>query len=368
MNKSRIGSAAALATAALLLYLFDTSRLAASVCARQPQAADAGPDLKRGIELYQKGAFNEALEALREATRKHKNDAEAWHFLGLTLFKTNDLKGARKAFETSSQLRPGFAPTHYNLAYVLLLTNKTSEAAREARRALELDANVAEAHYILGMAYLREGSASMALEEAEAALKLQSALPLAFLLKSQALTYLYAEQPGKLTKEISLRPLDEATRATLMEEAKKRAALLKGAADSLEQYLKLAPEDPASASWRAQMETLRTYTQPAGKDQSDTARAFFAPGEVDVKARILSRPNPSYTEQARKAQISGMVVVRAILAADRTVKHVLVIRALPFGLTEEAVRAAREIKFEPAMKDGQPVSQIVQIEYEFSVY
>jgi TonB family protein len=368
MSKPRTSIVAVAFAATMLIFSFNGARFGVSVSAQQPQIAVASVERQRGIELYQKGEVKEAIKALREATKKQKDDAEAWHFLGLALFKDNDLKGARKVFQTAAQLRPAFAPTHYNLAFILLLTNKTSEAETEARRALELDASMAEAHYVLGTIYLREGSSQKALEEADATIKLKPDSPLPYLLKSQAIVNLYSDQAVKSTRVISATPPDEARRAALAQAAKKRKAILAEAADSLERYLKLTPDDKAAATWREQLETLRFYAASAGSDQPASERAALIWSEVDVKAHILTKPEPVYTAQARQAGISGTVILHAIFADDATVKHVLVIRSLPYGLTEEAVRAARKIRFQPAMKDGHPVSMFIQIEYNFNVY
>jgi outer membrane biosynthesis protein TonB len=43
-------------------------------------------------------------------------------------------------------------------------------------------------------------------------------------------------------------------------------------------------------------------------------------------------------------------------------------QALPYGLTTRAVRAARQIRFTPAEKDGKPVSMYIQLEYNFNLY
>jgi hypothetical protein len=44
------------------------------------------------------------------------------------------------------------------------------------------------------------------------------------------------------------------------------------------------------------------------------------------------------------------------------------VSGLPYGLTEKAIAAARQIRFQPAMKDGRAVSQFIQIEYNFNLY
>ena len=53
------------------------------------------------------------------------------------------------------------------------------------------------------------------------------------------------------------------------------------------------------------------------------------------------------------------------MAADATVKYVFPIKSLRYGLTESAMTAATQIKFEPAVRNGQPASQFVTLVYEF---
>lgn len=91
----------------------------------------------------------------------------------------------------------------------------------------------------------------------------------------------------------------------------------------------------------------------------------FAPKEVDVKAEILSKPEPGYTREARRAGVQGNVVVKVLLLPDGKIDRIRVVRRVPFGLTENAIRAACEIKFKPAVKAGAAVSQWITVEYAF---
>ena len=95
--------------------------------------------------------------------------------------------------------------------------------------------------------------------------------------------------------------------------------------------------------------------------------AGFSPKEVDVKAEITKKPEPGYTREARKMGVQGVVVLKVLLLADGKLDRVRVVRRLPFGLTENAVRAACEIKFKPAMKAGKEVSQWVTLQYGFQL-
>jgi TonB family protein len=106
-----------------------------------------------------------------------------------------------------------------------------------------------------------------------------------------------------------------------------------------------------------------------GGDNGDNDSAtVFTVNHVQLKAKILFKPEPRYTEEARKNQISGTVILKAVLSSSGTVMNIKPISALPFGLTEEAISAAQNIKFTPAIKDQHAVSQWIQIEYNFNLY
>lgn len=104
---------------------------------------------------------------------------------------------------------------------------------------------------------------------------------------------------------------------------------------------------------------------PGGGDRDGRT---FTGSEVDQRARLLSKPEPQYTEEARRNQISGTVMLRAIFSSSGEVVQIRALNMLPFGLTERAIAAARQIKFVPAMKDGRPVSVFMQLEYNFNLY
>lgn len=94
----------------------------------------------------------------------------------------------------------------------------------------------------------------------------------------------------------------------------------------------------------------------------------FRSSEVDQRARVLSKPAPSYTESARKFGITGTVILRCVLSYDGQIRDLQVIKRRPHGLTEAVLRAARAIKFTPAQKNGKAVSMYMQLEYNFNIY
>ena len=86
------------------------------------------------------------------------------------------------------------------------------------------------------------------------------------------------------------------------------------------------------------------------------------------RARVLSKPEPQYTEDARRNQVTGTVVLRVVFASSGEVMQIRAVRTLPFGLTERAIAAARQIRFVPAKRDGRAVSVSMQLEYNFNLY
>lgn len=94
----------------------------------------------------------------------------------------------------------------------------------------------------------------------------------------------------------------------------------------------------------------------------------YSATEVDQRARLLSKPEPQFTEEARRNQITGTVLLRAVFTSSGEVVQIRALQALPFGLTEKAIAAARAIKFVPAMKNGRPVSVYMNLEYNFNLY
>ena len=93
------------------------------------------------------------------------------------------------------------------------------------------------------------------------------------------------------------------------------------------------------------------------------------------KAIITSKPEAKYPEEAKEWKVTVVVRLRAILSSSGTVSSIRVVKVkapdgLPTEVTDAFVRAAsdaaREIKFEPARKNGEPVSQYIVLEYNIA--
>jgi TonB family protein len=89
--------------------------------------------------------------------------------------------------------------------------------------------------------------------------------------------------------------------------------------------------------------------------------------DVDTKPRPLNAPQPRYTEEARMNRVMGAAGLQLEVGVDGSVTDVRVTNALPDGLTEQAIKAARQLRFSPALKNGQPVACWVAAVVEFNL-
>lgn len=84
--------------------------------------------------------------------------------------------------------------------------------------------------------------------------------------------------------------------------------------------------------------------------------------EVDRKIRLLAKPEPKVPNNER-----GDVILQTVFSGDGRVVNIKVISSTSEELTNAAIEAAQKIKFEPAMKDGKPVSMYMTLEYHFNL-
>ena len=86
----------------------------------------------------------------------------------------------------------------------------------------------------------------------------------------------------------------------------------------------------------------------------------------DVRAPVvMEKVEPSYTEEARKARVSGIVILEAIIGRDGLVKKATVLKPLPYGLDQAAVDAVKQWKFKPGTLEGKPVDVIFNLTVSF---
>jgi TonB family protein len=90
-----------------------------------------------------------------------------------------------------------------------------------------------------------------------------------------------------------------------------------------------------------------------------------AAGPVDTPVNILSKPRPEYTAEGRNLKLEGDVVIDVVFLSNGTIQVNRVVSGLGHGLDEAAVRAAQQIAFKPARREGQPVDFPARVRIEF---
>jgi len=86
---------------------------------------------------------------------------------------------------------------------------------------------------------------------------------------------------------------------------------------------------------------------------------------ADKAPYLTYLPDPEYPKQAKKAKITGTVVLTAVVGLDGLAHDISVVRPLGYGLDEEAVKAVKKWRFRPGKSSGKPVPVQINIEAEF---
>jgi TonB family protein len=118
----------------------------------------------------------------------------------------------------------------------------------------------------------------------------------------------------------------------------------------------------------------RAAVRQAGFGDADVAApptvqsrpAAQAPAKI-VPAEILSKPTPIYTEEARAKRIEGEVLLQVVLEASGKLRVLKIVHGLGHGLDDAAVHAAEQIRFKPALQDGQPSDSTVVLHIIFQL-
>jgi TonB family protein len=100
-----------------------------------------------------------------------------------------------------------------------------------------------------------------------------------------------------------------------------------------------------------------------------TGGGVYRPGNGVTFPVPISQPRPSYTSDAMRAKVQGVVLLECIVRPDGSVSDVNVVRSLDptFGLDQEAIKTAKQWRFRPGMRLGEPVPVYITIELTFTL-
>ena len=110
--------------------------------------------------------------------------------------------------------------------------------------------------------------------------------------------------------------------------------------------------------------------------QSMASRSEFRPNDssvlrqsaVDRKAKLISTFEPPSNDFAQTAGVAGIAAYHVVVRPDGKAGEVSVSRPIGFGLDENAVDSIRKASFEPALKDGKPVTVLLDVLVQFRIY
>ena len=102
----------------------------------------------------------------------------------------------------------------------------------------------------------------------------------------------------------------------------------------------------------------------SGNSYGDDVGVFHAGGNVSAPS-VIFQVEPEYSEEARKAKYSGIVVLSVIVDSEGYARDIRVMKSLGMGLDEKATEAVRKWKFRAGRKDGKPVNVRARIQVDF---
>lgn len=313
----------------------------------------AQTDREKGIESYKKGNFAEAIQSLNRASKQaqYKNDGEIWNYIGLAHISQKDVKDGRKALEKAVKLAPEKPVYRANLAYAHLLEGKIDKAQSQIQKAISLDPKNATAYFIRSMTNLWESKNQRAVSDAEMAISLDPAFTSAYALHADALLASFGEKWADDEKN----PEDN-------------FHFLTRASDSLSKCLASCPKNEELENVSKRVDTIKAFVEYFERIKTAQTATPADPAQNKIGLKITGKPKPSYTDDARRNNESGKIRLAVFFSADGKTKYIIPLKGLRYGLTEEAIKAARGITFEPEQIDGKPVSVVKVVVFGFEIY
>ena len=83
---------------------------------------------------------------------------------------------------------------------------------------------------------------------------------------------------------------------------------------------------------------------------------------------VIFQSDPEYSEEARKANYQGTVILNIEITPDGRATNIRVGRGLGLGLDEKAIEAVKQWKFKPGYRDGRPVTVPTTVEVNFRIF
>jgi len=338
---------------------------AAAGSAQNPEAEKIYQQVKENILPI---GNEKCVSDMTRAISLDHTQAEYYYYRGFCSSLLDKDKDALADYDQALKLNPALLDALYSRSYLFAHADK-EKAIPDLKRIIEIDPKQSNAYGILASYYLELGKYDDAFAMGQKVNELVPEGGAGYRYEAESLA-----RRGKYEDAIPL--YSEA-----LKRASKDTQSLKGRAYAYRHVGNIAA---AEADERAVAELTKSsgnYSNGrgtgggmgAGSGAKELTNPITdtPPATESAKIeplKILSKPVAQYTEQARKENVQGTVILRIRFKADGTIGSISVVRGLPFGLTENAEEAARKIKFQPVTRDGVPVDTTKVVEYTFVLY
>jgi tetratricopeptide (TPR) repeat protein len=178
----------------------------------------------QGVQLYQQGKFEEAIEAFEDVITSKPDFAEGYYNLGMACLRQGDSDRAIEVIHKAIELKPDFIEAYFGIGKAYIDKGEEEQATEIFKKAVAINPNDAKIYVNLGALYFSANRDDLAMEAFFKAMELDPSLPNTYY--QMGLLY-YKKQK-----------IDESIK-------------------SFEKYLELAPQSPDAESVKAIIEELR---------------------------------------------------------------------------------------------------------------
>jgi TonB family protein len=299
--------------------------------------------------LAYNGRYGDADTLLDAVLRDDPGNVLAHETKGFMAFKHDDLPEARKWYQQAVKLNSGSYLAHYYFAVIAMRS-----AAPKEEDATQVEASLRDAIKI-------KPSFGPAYDQLAVFFgKRQKNLPEARTLSQRAVELEPGSASFRLNAGNVLMELNKTSEGVAM----------------LESALKLASTPEEAAQIGNVLQNARQY-QTAHQQIEKANRAAFgalgktAPANPNVRLtppRPTYMPDPQYSDKAKDAKREGVCVLQMMVDADGKPQNIKVTHPLGLGLDEEAIKALRTWRFEPARRYGKAVSYPFMVKMTFRLF
>ena len=323
----------------------------------EPKTADAF--LRRGNENARLHNYARARDDASAALALKPGWVPALRLRARAAYEAKDYESAIRDYTTVLQQHPDWAQIYDQRGLAYSYSGRHNLAIPDYTQAMKLDPYLAPFYNNRGWAYLEMGDVRRAIQDLDQAIELAPEYERAHENRAKAF-----DKQNDLRSELA--DLEDVIRLAPGNQWAKdqRQDVLGRLGSNGTKSADGAHGEPAEAG-----EPQMIRQEPALAENLESQTTVYTPG-LDVSAPVpLYAPNPPYTSQARRARLSGTVVVQILIDAEgKVVDAKEVSPRLGEGLDEQALDTVRAWKFQPGKRSGVPVAvrMVIQVSFKLS--